>query len=145
MMILDNNDKSENRKPVDALLSEHGIFATTQRKVIAEVLFERNQHLTAEQLYDLVKKSGAKVSRATVYNTLGLFAEKGLVREIFISASKTYYDSNTSRHHHFFNVDTCDLIDMRERLVPLFLHSDLPQGTAMDTVDLVIRVKNSSH
>jgi len=144
-MIIENNDQTESRKPVEALLTEHGIFVTAQRRKIAEVLFARNQHLTAEQLYDLVKKTGAKVSRATVYNTLGLFAEKGLVREIFISASRTFYDSNTSRHHHFFNVDTGDLIDMKERLVPLFLHSDLPQGTAMDTVDLVIRVKNSTH
>lgn len=145
MMIIENNDQTENRRPVETLLSEHGIFVTVQRRVIAEVLFARNQHLTAEQLYDLVKKTGAKVSRATVYNTLGLFAEKGLVREIFISATRTFYDSNTSRHHHFFNVDTGDLIDMKERLVPLFLHSDLPTGTAMDAVDLVIRVRNSAH
>jgi Fur family transcriptional regulator, iron response regulator len=144
-MIIDQNHQTECRKPVEALLAEHGIFITAQRRTIAEVLFARNQHLTAEQLYDLVKKSGAKVSRATVYNTLGLFAEKGLVREIFISASRTFYDSNTHRHHHFFNVDTGDLIDMKERLVPLFLHTDLPQGTAMDAVDLVIRVRNSTH
>lgn len=139
------NYRGEPGKPVDAMLIERGILVTTQRRLIAEVLFARNQHVTAEQLYDLVKKSGSRVSKATVYNTLGLFAEKGLVREIFINASRTFYDSNTRRHHHFYNVDTGDLIDMKERLVPLFLHSDLPQGTAMDAVDLVVRVRNSPH
>ncbi len=124
------------------MLAERGIFVTAQRRLIAQTLFARNQHLTPEQLYEQVKRSGARVSKATVYNTLGLFAEKGLVREIHVSNSKTFYDSNTSRHHHFYNVDTGDLIDMKERLVPLFLHTDLPDGTVMEMADLVVRVKN---
>lgn len=139
------NYRAKRNKEIEAKLLERGILVTAQRRLIAEALFARNQHVTAEQLYDLVRKSGDRVSKATVYNTLGLFAEKGLVREIFINSSRTFYDSNTSRHHHFYNVDTGDLIDMKERLVPLFLHSDLPQGTSMETVDLVIRVRNSSH
>jgi len=139
------NYRAKRSKEIEAMLVGRGILVTAQRRLIAEALFARNQHVTAEQLYDLVRKSGSRVSKATVYNTLGLFAEKGLVREIFINSSRTFYDSNTSRHHHFYNVDTGDLIDMKERLVPLFLHSDLPQGTAMETIDLVIRVRNSSH
>ncbi|MCU7850653.1 MAG: transcriptional repressor [Candidatus Thiodiazotropha sp. (ex Monitilora ramsayi)] len=132
------------KKPVEQMLTEHGIFVTTQRRIIAETLFSRNQHITADQLLDLVNKNGGRVSKATIYNTLGLFAEKGLVREIHINASKTFYDSNASRHHHFFNVDTGDLIDMKERLVPLFLQSDLPDGTVMETADVVIRVRNQA-
>ena len=115
---------------------------TAQRRAIADVLFARNQHLTADQLLMLVNETGAKVSKATIYNTLGLFAEKGLVREIHISSAKTFYDSNTSRHHHFYNMDTGDLIDMKERLAPLFLQSDLPDGTVMETADIVVRVRN---
>jgi len=127
---------------IDSFLSDHGIFATAQRRTVARVLFSRNQHVTPEQLHELITLSGARVSKATVYNTLGVFAEKGLVREIHVSNSKTFYDSNTSRHHHFYNVDTGDLIDMKERLVPLFLQTDLPDGTVMETADLVVRVRN---
>jgi Fur family transcriptional regulator, iron response regulator len=129
---------------VDSILSERGVFATAQRRSIAQILFARDQHVTPEQLHELVIRSGARVSKATVYNTLGLFAKKGLVREIHVSNAKTFYDSNTSRHHHFYNVDSGDLIDMKERLVPLFLHTDLPEGTVMEAADLVVRVKNKS-
>ncbi len=127
---------------VDSILTNKGIFVTSQRRLIAKTLFARNQHVTPEQLHALVNQSGARVSKATVYNTLGLFAEKGLVREIHVCSAKTFYDSNTSRHHHFYNVDTGDLTDMNERLVPLFLHTDLPEGTVMETADLVVRVRN---
>ncbi|MEJ2454339.1 MAG: transcriptional repressor [Candidatus Thiodiazotropha sp.] len=125
-------------------MADKGIFVTNQRRLIATILFARNQHVTPEQLHALVNQSGARVSKATVYNTLGLFAEKGLVREIHVGNAKTFYDSNTSRHHHFYNVDTGDLIDMKQRLVPLFLHTDLPEGTVMETADLVVRVRNKA-
>ena len=136
----DNLERSP--QAIDTILTDSGIFVTAQRRTIARALFARNQHLTPEQLHEMVSQGDEKVSKATVYNTLSLFAEKGLVREIHVSNSKTFYDSNTSRHHHFYNVDTGDLIDMKERLVPLFLHSDLPDGTVMETADLVVRVKN---
>ena len=129
---------------VDSILTERGIFVTAQRRLIAQTLFERNMHVTPEQLHELVCRRGARVSKATVYNTLGLFAEKGLVREIHVSNSKTFYDSNTSRHHHFYNVDSGDLIDMKERLVPLFLQSDLPTGTVMEMAGLVVRDRNKA-
>lgn len=124
------------------MMVTHGVNLTKQRRIIADVLFERNQHVTADQLFDLVKQTGSRVSKATVYNTLGLFARKGLVREIFIDASRTFYDSNNSHHHHFYNVDTGDLIDIKDRLAAHFIEQDLPEGTSMDVVDLVVRVRN---
>jgi Fur family iron response transcriptional regulator len=132
----------ESEDSIATMLNAHGVNLTRQRRIIADVLFERNQHVTADQLFDAVRQAGGRVSKATVYNTLGLFARKGLVREIFIDATRTFYDSNTSRHHHFYNVDTGDLIDIKERLAPHFIDQDLPDGTAMELVDLVIRVKN---
>jgi Fur family transcriptional regulator, iron response regulator len=140
------NDTQAEKEAVDveALLLSRGVNLTRQRRDIADVLFAQNQHVTADQLFDAVKKVGSKVSKATVYNTLGLFVKKGLVREIFIDASRTFYDSNTSHHHHFYNVDTGDLIDMKARLEPHFIPQDLPDGTAMAVVDLVIRVKNET-
>jgi Fur family iron response transcriptional regulator len=122
----------------------HNINLTKQRRVIADTLFACHQHVTAEQLYEAVRETGARVSKATVYNTLGLFVRKGLVREIFIDSSRTFYDSNISHHHHFYNVDTGDLIDIKERLAPHFIDQELPEGTAMEMVDIVIRVRNNS-
>ncbi|MBV2092713.1 MAG: transcriptional repressor [Candidatus Thiodiazotropha sp. (ex Ctena orbiculata)] len=130
------------KRNVTQMMIAHGVNLTKQRRIIADVLFERNQHVTADQLFDLVKQTGCRVSKATVYNTLGLFARKGLVREIFIDASRTFYDSNNSHHHHFYNVDTGDLIDIKDRLAAHFIEQDLPEGTSMDVVDLVVRVKN---
>ncbi|MCG7983297.1 MAG: transcriptional repressor [Candidatus Thiodiazotropha lotti] len=130
------------KRNITQMMIAHGVNLTKQRRIIADVLFERNQHVTADQLFDLVKQTGSRVSKATVYNTLGLFARKGLVREIFIDASRTFYDSNNSHHHHFYNVDTGDLIDIKDRLAPHFIEQDLPEGTSMDIVDLVVRVKN---
>jgi Fur family iron response transcriptional regulator len=139
-----NTSDNPERSPqaIDSMLAGSGIFATAQRRTIARVLYAKNQHITPEQLHALVNQGDERVSKATVYNTLSLFAEKGLVREIHVSSSKTFYDSNTSRHHHFYNLDTGDLIDMKERLVPLFIHQDLPDGTVMETADLVVRVRN---
>ncbi|MES9991533.1 MAG: Fur family transcriptional regulator [Candidatus Thiodiazotropha sp.] len=137
-----NDNPTTQQERIDSLLSSCGINLTKQRRVIADTLFAKNQHVTADQLFDAVKGSGARVSKATVYNTLGLFVKKGLVREIFIDASRTFYDSNASHHHHFYNVDTGDLIDVKDRLAPHFVSHELPAGTAMDVVDLVIRVRN---
>ncbi|MEW8187191.1 MAG: transcriptional repressor [Candidatus Thiodiazotropha endolucinida] len=139
-----SNSPAVDRARIDKLLDDHNINLTRQRRHIADTLFARHQHVTAEQLFEAVKNTGARVSKATVYNTLGLFVRKGLVREVFIDSNRTFYDSNTSHHHHFYNVDTGDLIDIKERLAPHFVDSDLPAGTAMEIVDLVVRVRNSS-
>jgi Fur family iron response transcriptional regulator len=143
-MDAEHNREVLNRNHIDKLLDENNINLTRQRRIIADTLFARHQHITAEQLFDAVKTSGVRVSKATVYNTLGLFVRKGLVREIFIDSSRTFYDSNTSHHHHFYNVDTGDLIDIKDRLASHFVDHELPEGTAMDMVDLVVRVKNST-
>jgi Fur family iron response transcriptional regulator len=121
----------------------HNINLTKQRRIIADTLFSRHQHVTAEQLYDAVRETGARVSKATVYNTLGLFVRKGMVREIFIDSSRTFYDSNIDHHHHFYNVDTGDLIDIKDQLASHFVEHELPEGTAMEKVDIVIRVRNT--
>jgi Fur family iron response transcriptional regulator len=109
---------------------------------IAKVVFERFQHLTADEIYDRVKME-ANVSRATVYNTMGLFSEQGLVREIKADSSKTFYDSNTSRHHHFFNIDTGELSDFDPEVFSVPSPETLPNGTELHSIDVVVRVKNT--
>jgi len=125
-----------------ALLNGHGVYPTSQRLAIASVVLERNQHLTADEIYDLVKVV-ANVSRATVYNTMGLFSEQGLVREIKADSCKTFYDSNTSRHNHFFNIDTGELSDFDPEVFSIPSPDTLPNGTELHSIDVVIRVRNT--
>ncbi|MEJ2422863.1 MAG: transcriptional repressor [Candidatus Thiodiazotropha sp.] len=141
-MKLSSTQSAIPKQDITHRLSSRGIMLTRQRRVIADVLFARNQHITADQLFEAVNLAGGRVSKATVYNTLGLFVRKGLVRAIYIDASRTFYDSNTSHHHHFYNVDTGELTDMHEAVATHLVDQDLPQGTVLELMDLVIRVKN---
>ncbi|MDH5661317.1 MAG: transcriptional repressor, partial [Gammaproteobacteria bacterium] len=86
-------------------LKSSGVTPTTQRVEIAQILFARPQHLSAEQILKMVNESSSTASKATVYNTLGLFAKKGLVKEVIVDPTKVFYDSNISKHYHFFNTD----------------------------------------
>ena len=124
-------------------LRVHGITPTQQRVDIAEILFTRAQHLSADQVLEVVNQDQALVSKATVYNTLGLFARKGLVREVIVDPSKVFYDSNVEAHHHFYNVDTGELIDIDAENVRLENLPALPEGTEADGIEIVIRVCQS--
>jgi Fur family iron response transcriptional regulator len=125
-------------------LREVGITPTQQRVQIAEILFARPQHLSADQILAVVNSNGPIASKATIYNTLGLFARKGLVREVIVDPSKVFYDSNTSAHHHFYNVDSGELtdIDAREVMIPNL--PDLPANTQPAGVDIIFRIRESS-
>jgi Fur family transcriptional regulator, iron response regulator len=127
-------------------LTQAGISPTPQRLAIARVLFTGQQHVTAEDVYLRVnlEREAKGVSKATVYNTLGLFVKKGLLREVFVEASSVFYDTNTRPHHHFYNLDSGRLTDIDERLVPLVLESELPENTRLEGVDVMIKVRNRS-
>jgi len=127
---------------VVGLMREHGITPTQQRVEIAHVLFSRPQHLSAEQVLALVNRDRHVVSKATIYNTLGLFVGKGLIREIIIDPAKVFYDPTTSPHHHFYNVDTGALMDIAADAVALSKLPDLPDGTVAEGVDVVVRIRN---
>jgi len=124
------------------ILRSRNISPTVQRVEIAQVLLSKKQHLSAEQVMDVVNTEKPKVSKATVYNTLGLFTKKGLVRELVIDPTKTFYDSNVSAHHHFYNVDTGELMDIEEAQFNLDCMPNLPQGTIAEGVDIIIRIKS---
>lgn len=126
------------------ILREHRISPTIQRVEIAQILLSKKQHLSADQVLDIVNRDRAKVSKATIYNTLGLFARKGLVKELIIDPNKVFYDSNVSDHHHFFNVETGELMDIETDCLSLSEIPCLPEGTEATGVDVVIRVKQVS-
>jgi Fur family iron response transcriptional regulator len=94
------------------LLEQRGIQATAQRLRIAELLFARDQHLTAEQILEALAEDGSQVSKATVYNTLNLFAEKGLLKPLLVDPERGLFDSNTRPHYHIHVEDTGELIDV---------------------------------
>ncbi len=125
-------------------LSRAGIYPTSQRRALAGILFDRHQHLTADQVFEKARSKGIRVSRATVYNTLNLFVEKGLLREIFVNATHTFYDSNIHPHFHFYNVDEGCLTDMDGRIADDLILHKLPHGTVVEGVDVVVRVRNHS-
>src|SRR5210317_696876 len=100
------------------------ILSTPQRIEIAKVLLEKPQHLSAEQIIEQLRLSGSGVSKATVYNTLNLFRDRGLVRECVVDPERRFYDSTTEPHHHFYNLDTGELTDIPSDDVRF---DDLPQ------------------
>lgn len=131
------------KREVIALLQEHGITPTQQRLEIAQLLFARPQHLSAEQVLQMVNAEAPAVSKATVYNTLNLFARKGMVREIIVDPTKVFYDSNTSEHHHFFNVDNGSLTDVQSGEMGIADLPGPPPGTETVGVDVIIRVRSA--
>ena len=82
-----------------------------------------------------------KVSLATVYNTLNQFTASGLLREVAVDARRSYFDTNTDPHHHFFNQDTAELTDILGAAVAVSRLPDAPAGTVIDSVDVIIRVR----
>lgn len=124
------------------LLKSHGVSPTSQRVQIVRQLFAKSQHLNADQLQALVNQGGAKVSRATVYNTLALFVEKGLVREIIADPNRVFYDSNVSQHHHMFNIDTGELTDIDLGHLEISSLDQLPEEVIFERLDVVLQVRN---
>ncbi len=134
-------DKSDK---IDSMLRDHGIQPTSQRLAIASVLFSKHQHVTADILQSELNQHGILVSKATVYNTLGAFVRSGLLSEIFTDEGRTFYDTNLSHHHHFYNVDTGQLTDTCKDLIPYFDLSVLPENTFLEDIDIVIRIRNKN-
>ncbi|NOZ37988.1 MAG: transcriptional repressor [Gammaproteobacteria bacterium] len=125
------------------LLLEYSITPTQQRVEIANILFARPQHVSAEQVLSQLNSEQQKASKATIYNTLGLFARKGLIREIIVDPTKVFYDSNTSDHHHYYNVDTGMLSDIEDGHMLVTNLPALPEGTVAERVDIIYRVRNA--
>lgn len=117
---------------------------TSQRLKIAEVLFRKPQHLSAEQILVAVNSQQPKVSKATVYNTLKLFSEKSLVREVIVDPARVFYDPTTGAHHHFYNSDTGELMDIEPEQVTFAQLPELPPGTQQDGVEVIVRVRSSN-
>ncbi|MGH8611365.1 MAG: Fur family transcriptional regulator [Gammaproteobacteria bacterium] len=129
------------QETVEARLEEAGVSPTPQRVEIARIMLSQPQHMSAEDVLVALRKAGAAASKATVYNTLRLFARCGLLRTVIVDPTKVFYDSNTTHHHHFYDVEAGTLTDFPAEEVQLTRLPDLPKGAAMDGVDITVRVR----
>ena len=130
------------RDEVVQLLQDYRISPTRQRIEIASYLFQRPQHLSADKILDGVNVVGHRVSRATVYNTMRLFSKKGLVREVLIDRERVFYDSNNSRHHHIYNIDTGELRDLDAVQVNLQGMPELDTDVKVLDTEVIIKVSS---
>lgn len=126
-----------------AWLNKGGLRPTRQRAALADLLVGdgQNRHVTAESLYEAAKTSGQSVSLATVYNTLKAFCEAGLIQEITVDGSKSYFDTNMHDHPHFYWEDSGDLTDAPADQLEIARIPDLPEGAELAKVDVVIRLR----
>jgi Fur family iron response transcriptional regulator len=122
-------------------LVAHGVKPTRQRVMLARVLFERPQHVTAEQLLERVGTRHGRVAKATVYNTLNLFVQQGLVREVLVDRERTFYDTNTAPHHHLFCEDDGALTDVPGDAFEVRGSPPLPEGTEVVGTEVIVRVR----
>ena len=126
---------------VGELLERSGVKPTAQRLAIARVLAGACCHWSAEQVGDVV---GAEVSRATVYNTLNLFREKRLIREVIVDPSKVFYDANTRPHYHLYEADSGKLSDIDAEHVQIIGMQPLPEGMVTEGIDLIVRIRRQA-
>ena len=132
------------RKSLITLLRQHDIAPTHQRLEIAHVLFSRGQHLSADQILAHVNERHAETSKATVYNTLNLFCERGLVREVLVDPRRVFYDPNTRPHQHIYNMDTGEITDIAADALQVTGMPELPAGMVADGVDIIVRIRNAA-
>ncbi len=122
-------------------LLSHGIAPTHQRIEIANALFSRCEHQSADQIMATVNLHHSETSKATVYNTLRLFLEKGLVREVIVDPSKVFYAPNTAPHHHFYNLVSGELTDIPANALQVAGLPTLPAGMLVESIDVIVRIR----
>ena len=125
------------------VLRRHGINPTHQRIEIAHALYSRHEHLSADQVLALVNERHPETSRATVYNTLNLFVEKRLIREVIVDPNRVFYDPNTAPHYHLYDVRSGRLTDIDASGVRVSGLPRLPEGVVTLGMDIILRVRSA--
>ena len=124
-----------------------GLRPTKQRIKICEVLFGSSQtfHFTIRELSKMIEnQANIKVSLATVYNTIHAFNEKGYLKEIAINSSQSYFDTNTSHHHHFFDLSEKKLIDLEDKEVePIEIKKTIP-GKKIKSIEVLVKIEDNN-
>jgi Fur family iron response transcriptional regulator len=122
-----------------------GLRPTRQRLALVRLLYDAgDRHVSAEQLHGEAQRVGVRVSLATIYNTLNQFTAAGLLREVVVEAGRSYFDTNTGDHHHFFFEDSGELQDIPGEEVTVSTLPAAPPGTSVRRVDVIVRVTDES-
>ena len=132
---------------VDRLRSS-GLRPTKQRLIICKILFDRKEtfHFTIDKLKKKIEKNTkSKISLATVYNTVHAFKNNGYLKEISLQGNKTFFDTNSKSHHHFYDQDTGDLVDIKNEDVILSKLPSTPKGKKIKEIEVTVSIANNSH
>lgn len=134
--------KAKDGQSIDKRVRDAGLRPTRQRLALASLLFAKgNRHLSAEELHEEAQSAGVPVSLATVYNTLHQFTEAGMLRILAVEGAKTYFDTNTSDHHHFYIEGENKIYDIPDTPVRVVNLPQPPEGMEIANVDIVIRLR----
>jgi Fur family iron response transcriptional regulator len=127
---------------VNEMLQSVGLRPTRQRMALGWLLFGKGaRHLTAEMLYEEATLAKVPVSLATVYNTLNQLTDAGLLRQVSVDGTKTYFDTNVTAHHHFYLENNHELVDIPDPHLVLSKMPDVPEGYEIARVDMVVRLR----
>ena len=124
-----------------------GLRPTKQRLAICKILFDRKEtfHFTIEKLKKIIEKgSKKKISLATLYNTVNAFKEKGYLKEISLKGNKTFFDTNTKHHHHFYDEDMSQLIDINDKNILINQIPKAPSGKKIKSVEVLVKIANNN-
>ncbi len=133
-------------KELELKIREADLRPTRQRLALAELLFGTgNRHITAEKLHGEALDAGVKISLATIYNNLHQFTDAGLLREVVVDATRSYFDTNVTPHHHFFHEEEQRLEDIPAGEIKLEKLPELPEGYEISDVDVIVRLSRKSY
>ena len=135
-----------NRVFIEKLRSS-GLRPTKQRVTICKLLFDRKKtfHFTINNLFEILKEeTSEKISLATIYNTVHAFKKKGYLKEISVNKDKSYFDTNTSNHHHFLNINTNELIDLKSEDVHNIKIKKRIPGKKINSIEVLVKIENSN-
>lgn len=135
------DDEPSRRDCIKTLLRMSGLRPTRQRVELANRIFGRGRHLTAEDLHSEVRAADQEMSLATVYNTLHQFQSTGLIRELSFKGTRAVFDTDTSGHHHFYLVDDDKIIDMEPGAVSVTEVQSVPEGYEVSKIEIVVSLR----
>ena len=127
---------------VNEMLQSAGLRPTRQRMALGWLLFGKGaRHLTAEMLYEEATLAKVPVSLATVYNTLNQLTDAGLLRQVSVDGTKTYFDTNITTHHHYYLENSHELVDIEDPHLALSKMPEVPAGYEIARIDMVVRLR----
>ena len=126
-------------------LRASGLRPTKQRLVICKILFNRKEtfHFTIEKLKKIIERGNNKrISVATLYNTVHAFKEKGYLKEISLKGNKNFFDTNTKHHHHFYDEDMSQLVDIEDKNISIDYLPKTPNGKKIKSVEVLVKIED---